>query len=62
MGLDQRHEQHNKEVKENGGVLGLTKGEKKMQHWMGCGPVLVRAVTEFELSSKEGRNNELSSP
>ena len=62
MGLGQRHEQHNKEVKEDGGVLGLTKDEKKLQHWMVCGPELVRAVTEFELSSKEGRNNKLSPP
>ena len=30
LGLDQRHEQHNKDVKGHGGVLGLTKVEEKL--------------------------------
>ena len=51
MGLDQRHGQHNKDVKGCGGVLGLTKDEEKLQHRMVCGPEMARAVAEFELSS-----------
>ena len=48
MGLDQRHEQHNEDVKGDGGVLGLTEDEGKLQRWMVCRPELARAVAEFE--------------
>ena len=51
MELDQRHEQHNKDVKGYGGVLGLTKDEEKVQHWMVCGPEVAHVVVEFELLS-----------
>ena len=44
MGLDQRHEQHNKDVKGDGGLLGLTKDEEKLQQWMVCGPEIACAV------------------
>ena len=49
MRLDQRHKQHNKNVKEDGGILGLTKNEEKLQCWMVCGPKVATAVAEFEL-------------
>ena len=48
MGLDQRHEQRNKDIKGNGGVLGLTEDKDKLQRWMVCGPEVARAVAEFE--------------
>ena len=51
MGLDQRHEQNNKDVKGDGGVLDLTEDEEKLQHWMVCRPEVARAVAEFELLS-----------
>ena len=51
MGLNQRHEQHNKDIKGNGGVLGLTEDQDKLQQWMVCGPEVTRAVAEFESSS-----------
>ena len=51
MELYQRHEQHNKDVKGDGGLLGLTEDEEKLQRWMVCGPEVARAVAEFELSS-----------
>ena len=51
MGLDQRHEQHNKDLKGDGGILGLTEHEEKLRRWMVCGPEVARAVDEFELSS-----------
>ena len=31
MGLDQRHKHHNKDMKGDGGVLGLTEGEEKLE-------------------------------
>ena len=51
MGLDQRHEQHNRDIKGDGGVLGLTEDQDKLQRWMVCGPEVARAVAEFESSS-----------
>ena len=45
MGLDQRHEQQNKDVKGDGGILGLTENEEKMRCWMVCGPEV--AQTNF---------------
>ena len=51
MGLDQRYKQHNKDMKEDGGVLGLTEHEEKLQRWMVCGPEAAQAVAEFKLSS-----------
>ena len=51
MGQDQRHRQHNKDVKGYRGVLGFTKDEENLQRWMVCGPAMAYAVAEFELSS-----------
>ena len=34
MGLDERHEQQNKDVKGDGDFLGLTKNEEKLRRWM----------------------------
>ena len=51
MGLDQRHEQHNKDIKDDGGVLGLTEDQDKFQRWMVYEPEVARAVAEFESSS-----------
>ena len=51
MGLDQRHEQHNKDIKGDGGILGSTEDQDKLQRWMVCGPEVARAVAGFESSS-----------
>ena len=37
MGLDQRQEQHDKDVKGEGGAIGLTEDEDKLSRWMVCG-------------------------
>ena len=47
MRLDQKHEQHNKDIKGDGGVLGLTEDEEKVQSWMVCRPEVARAVAEL---------------
>ena len=46
MELDQRHEQHNKDVKEYGGLLGLTEYEEKLLRWMVYGPEVACAVAK----------------
>ena len=48
MGLDQRHEQLNKDVKGTGGLLGLTEDEDKFRRWQICSPEVARVVSQFE--------------
>ena len=38
MGIDQRHEQLNADIKGNGCAIGLTEDEEKLLRWMVCGP------------------------
>ena len=58
MGQEQRYEQHNKDVKGDGGILVLTEEEEKLHCWMICGPEVARAVAEFEFSSVLRRMNQ----
>ena len=56
MGLDQRHE--HKDVKGDGGILGLTENEEKMRRWMVSGPEATQTNSEFEAAyvlKKEGK-------
>ena len=46
MGLDQRHEQLNKDVKGDIGMVGLR--EDKLRQWTICSPEMSRAVAQFE--------------
>ena len=48
MGIDQRHEQLNADVKGAGGAIGLTDDEDKFLRWMLCAPEEARLVSEFE--------------
>lgn len=36
MGLDQRHEQLNKDIKGDGGMVGLTEDEDELRRWSVC--------------------------
>ena len=46
--LDQAHQQNNKRVKGDGGVVGLTENGAQLQRWMVAGPEVSRVVNEFE--------------
>ena len=46
--LDQAHEQNNKQVKGDGGAVGLTENSAQLQRWMVAGPEVSRVVSEFE--------------
>ena len=61
MGLDQRHEQQNKDVKGDGGFLGLTENEEKLRRLIVCVPEV--AVSEFEAAPvlKKEENTETPS-
>ena len=48
MELDQRFEQLNKDVKSDGGMVGLTENEDKLRRWTICSPEISRAVVQFE--------------
>ena len=48
MGIDQRHEQLNADIKGGGGAIGLTEDDEKFPRWMLCAPEEARIVQEFE--------------
>ena len=48
MGIDQRHEQLNADVKGAGAAIGLIEDDNKLLRWMVCGPEEARMVREFE--------------
>ena len=48
IALDQRHEQLNKGIKGDGGMVGLTEDEEKFRHWTIFSPEIARTVAEFE--------------
>ena len=50
MALDQFHEQSNKCIKGDGGVVGLTEDPAALRRWMLAGPEISRVVAEFEES------------
>ena len=56
MGIDQCHEQLNKIFKGDGGAIGLTEDEAKLQKWSVCGPEIGRMVREFEDMSVLSKN------
>ena len=57
MGIDQRHEQLNKDIKGDGGFVGLTEDEDKLNRWLICTPEIAKVVAEFE-SQTVLENNE----
>lgn len=46
--IDQAHEQINKQVKGDGGAVGLTESSSQLLRWMVSGPEISRAISEFE--------------
>ena len=48
MALDQSHEQSNKCIKGEGGVVGLTEDPAALRRWMLAGPEIARVISEFE--------------
>ena len=47
MALDQRHEQLNKDIKGDRGMVGLTEDEEKFRHWTICSPEITKVIAEF---------------
>ena len=53
MALDQSHEQSNKCIKGDGGVVGLTEDPSALRRWMLAGPEITRVIAEFEESMRD---------
>jgi len=46
--IDHTHEQNNKWLKGDGGVIGLTENTASLNKWMLAGPEIARCISEFE--------------
>ena len=47
IGINQHHEQLNKDIKDDGGIIGLTEDKDQFNRWLVCTPKVARAITEF---------------
>jgi hypothetical protein len=54
MALDQAHEQLNKDIKGDGGAIGLMENPTALRRWMLAGPELARIIGEYEDSTDVG--------
>ena len=45
--INQHHEQLNKDIKDDGGIIGLTENKDQFNRWLVCTPKVARAITEF---------------
>ena len=62
ISIDQAHEQNNKHVKGQGGIIGLTANESAFNRWIVSGPEIAEMIQQFKESSKptsEGGENEM---
>jgi hypothetical protein len=61
MAEDQAHEQNNKDVKTDGGAVGIFDNESSLMKWMIGGPEIARILKDFnrkEESEAEKRHHE----
>ncbi len=47
MATDQEHEQSNKLIKEEGGVIGILQSPKASMQWKVAGPEIARMISKF---------------
>ena len=48
LAMDHAHEQNNKTVKGDGGVIGLTENSAQLLKWILSGPEMARLIKEFK--------------
>jgi hypothetical protein len=53
MAEDQAHEQNNKDVKTDGGAVGILDNESSLMKWMIGGPEIARLVKDFNRRKKK---------
>ena len=49
IAIDHAHEQNNKCIKGDGGVIGLTENSAQLLRWMVSGPKIARLVNKFKV-------------
>ena len=54
--INQAHEQNNKIVKGDGGIIGLTEGSTQLPRWMVSGPEISREISNFQLCQELVKN------
>ena len=54
--IDQAHEQNNKLVKGDGGIIGITGNEGALDRWIMSGPEVSRLLNEFHSSVEDFKN------
>jgi hypothetical protein len=52
MAEDQAHEQNNKDVKTDGGAVGILDNESALMKWMIGGPEIARLVKDFNMGEE----------
>ena len=62
LSIDHAHEQNNKQVKGDGGAVGLTESSIQLLRWMMSGPEVSRVIADFELAQGVIRNNQKNDP
>jgi hypothetical protein len=55
MAEDQAHEQSNKDVKTDGGAVGILDNESSLMKWMIGGPEIARLVKDFNRKEEESK-------
>ena len=55
--IDQAHEQNNKLVKGDGGIIGITHNESALNRWIVSGPEVSRLLNEVHFSVEDFKNS-----
>ena len=58
IAIDQSHEQLNKVIKGDGGIVGLIQNPDAMRRWLVAGPDLAEAIQDFEVSMQQSNDDE----
>ncbi len=58
IAIDQGHEQLNKELKESGGIIGLTQDPASLMNWSVCGPEVSKRLEDFRMASEAEKNDD----
>ena len=56
MAIENRHEQFNKNIKDEEGIVGLTEHKDKFHRWLLCTPEVPRVIAEFEAQTVPKNN------
>eukprot|EP00794_Sanderia_malayensis_P014494 gene14494-16001_t len=58
ISIDHAHEQNNKLIKGDGGIIGITDNEKALERWLISGPHVAGLLSDFEESASYTKSSE----